>query len=71
VRGAEGIATVRPGGSSKSGWSEGSKNYIRTVALSKKLVMASGLGEMSADHRRSEASEGWTRLIGSGATAPY
>src|ERR1700722_19324721 len=31
VRGAEGIAAVRPGRSSESAWSEGSKNYIRNV----------------------------------------
>ena len=31
MRGAEGIATVRPGRSSKSTRSEGSKNYIRNV----------------------------------------
>jgi hypothetical protein len=31
VRGAEGIAVVRPGSPSDSTWSEGSKNYIRNV----------------------------------------
>ena len=31
MRGVEGIAAVRPGRSSDSTWSEGSKNYIRNV----------------------------------------
>ena len=31
MRGSEGIAAVRPGTSSRSTWSEGSKNYIRNV----------------------------------------
>jgi hypothetical protein len=31
VRGAEGIAAVRPGRASDNAWSEGSKNYIRNV----------------------------------------
>ena len=31
VRGAEGPRAARPGGTSNSPWSEGSKNYIRNV----------------------------------------
>ena len=33
MRGAEGIAAVRPGRTLDSTWSEGSKNYICNVAL--------------------------------------
>ena len=33
VRGAEGVATVRPGRASDSAWSEGLNNYIRNVEV--------------------------------------
>ena len=33
MRGAEGVATVRPGRASDSAWSEGLNNYIRNVEV--------------------------------------